>query len=539
MNKNIQKEKSFAKTKTKQPIHSKDKNKIRLDCKRLFHSLDSEKDGYISASSVVKILEEAGILKDDPRMKHFYSELKKIKKDKINFDEFSESVQGCELLLEKALSSNFVIPDFPRFTQELEEIYRENKTNNIGKVADYIPELIKVHADKFAISICTVDGQRWSIGDSKDNFSLESTSKIWNYCLSLEEFGVEEVHRYVGREPSGQNFNEIILDSSGRPHNPMINAGAIVTASMVRPSLKPEDRLNFWIDTLKKASGNMETPYLNNSVYLSEKETADRNYALAYFIKENKSFPENFNMEETLNFYMQCCSVDMSTGMLAMAASTLASSGVCSMTSERIFETRTVKKCLSLMFSCGLYNYSGEFAFKVGIPAKSGVSGCTVAVIPNLMGICIWSPRLDSNGNSVRGVQVCKDLVSRYNFHVYDSLESNSEKRDPSRRETVSEVERCFRMIWAACRGDLEEIKKIRVLYDGSINIKDYDGRTPLHLAVAEGRVEVVEYFLEEGVDIDVADRWGETPLAAAKTSGQTRIIEMLEAAQSGLKSSV
>ena len=340
------------------------------------------------------------------------------------------------------------------------------------------------------------------------------------------------MHSYVGREPSGQRFNEITLNRNGNPHNPMINAGAIVTSSMVRPQLPPSERFDFFMQVMDSLCGVTGAPVFYNAVYLSEKNTADRNHALAYFMKENNSFPPDFDLRETLDFYMQCCSVEMNAEMVATAAATLAMAGICPTTGERVFRSSTVKDCLSMMSSCGMYDYSGEFAFRVGLPAKSGVGGCIFIIVPNLLGMCVWSPALDEFGNSVRGVQVCEALVETYNFHTYDSLiKTSSKKQDPRVQPTASQTQDTWTMIWASSQGDMDEIRRLEAL-GVDINEGDYDGRTPLHLAVAEGQTEVVRHFVNRGVTVAVKDRWGTTPLQEAKRQGLDEIVKLLNQGQ-------
>jgi glutaminase len=178
-----------------------------------------------------------------------------------------------------------------------------------------------------------------------------------------------------------------------------------------------------------------------------------------------------------------------------------------------------VQSCLSLMSSCGLYDFSGEFAFSIGLPAKSGVSGAVMLVIPGLMGICVWSPRLDEHGNSVRGVEFCRKLVAEYNVHVFDSLATGrgrTGKRDPRRKKNQTQTEAVVALIWAASQGDLNEVRAL-IASGVDPGTADYDGRTPLHLAAAEGQLEVVRYLLAVGADPGPVDRWGGTPLSDAE----------------------
>ena len=327
-----------------------------------------------------------------------------------------------------------VVPDFDDFCREIHGLYVAVRENRGGKAANYIPQLDlpEPAVDAFGVALCTVDGQRYAVGDTDTSFTVQSTCKPINYCLALEVHGVDKVHRHVGWEPSGATFNALTLDSEGRPHNPMINAGTIMCCSLVglrRPPGEPDAagpgrsargragrRFDHVLDTWEALAGGAR-PGFNNAVFLSERETADRNFALGYFMREKGAFPEGTNLQETLEFYFQCCSIEVTARLMSVVAATLANGGICPVSGDRVFSTETVQHCLSLVYSCGMYDYSGAFAFKVGLPAKSGVAGALIIVIPNVMGICTWSPRLDTNGNSVRGTDFCDRLVSTFNFH--------------------------------------------------------------------------------------------------------------------------
>ena len=326
-----------------------------------------------------------------------------------------------------------VIPDFDGFSAEIRDIYESTRAQEEGAVATYIPQLARVPAHHYGVALCAVDGQRFAIGDTDVDFTAQSCSKPINYCIALEEHGEDAVHEIVGREPSGRGFNELTLNKENRPHNPMINAGAIATCSLIRRETTVADRFDFVMDTWRRLAGGAKAGF-SNAVYLSEKEKGDRNYALGYFMKEKRVFPEGTDLLQTLEFYFQCCSIETTCEKLAVIAATLANGGVCPLTGERVLRFGTVRDCLSLMYSCGMYDFSGEFAFTVGLPAKSGVSGALMVVVPNVLGFCTWSPRLDELGNSVRGLAFCKELVRRFNFHTYDDLVNSLDtKRDPRR----------------------------------------------------------------------------------------------------------
>ena len=232
-------------------------------------------------------------------------------------------------------------------------------------------------------------------------------------------------------------------------------------------------------------------------------------------MRESGAFRPGTDLPQTLEFYFQSCSIEVDAQMLAVAAASLANAGVCPLTEDPVFTPGTVQSCLSLMSSCGMYDFSGEFAFTIGLPAKSGVSGAVMLVVPGLMGICVWSPRLDEHGNSVRGIEFCRKLVADYNVHVFDSLvtgRGRTTKRDPRRKKNQTQTEAVVALTWAASQGDLNEVRAL-IASGVEPGTADYDGRTPLHLAAAEGQLEVVRYLLAVGADPQPVDRWGGTPL--------------------------
>ena len=305
---------------------------------------------------------------------------------------------------------------FAAFCKDVEAMRDATEPNTAGAPASYIPQLARVDPDQYGVAVCSVDGQRYSCGDSRVPFCVQSTTKPLAYAMALEHFGEEKVHEHVGREPSGRNFNERVLNPEHRPHNPMINAGAIMTSSLVRPDLCLADRWDFVMDTWARLAGGRR-PGFANSVYLSESATADRNWCLAYMMQEAEAFPEGTVLKEVLEFYFMLCSIEVDAEQMSVIAATLANGGICPLTGDRVFNARTVRNTLSLMSSCGMYDYSGEFAFQMGFPCKSGVGGSLVIVIPGVTGICTWSPSLDALGNSVRGQDFCRALCRSFAVH--------------------------------------------------------------------------------------------------------------------------
>jgi glutaminase len=216
-----------------------------------------------------------------------------------------------------------------------------------------------------------------------------------------------------------------------------------MTCSLIRPDGDAAGRFDHVTSAWSRLSGGRRIGF-DNAVYLSERETAYRNFSLAYEMQRSEAFRPGVDLQQTLEFYFQNCSIDVDAEILATAAASLANAGTCPLTDDQVFSPDTVRNCLSLMASCGMYDFSGEFAFTIGLPAKSGVSGGVMLVIPGVMGISIWSPRLDEHGNSVRGIEFCKRLVAKYNLHVFDPAKSNLSnpgsggRRDPRRHRQNS-----------------------------------------------------------------------------------------------------
>jgi glutaminase len=298
----------------------------------------------------------------------------------------------------------------------INELHLKYKSLTEGTLANYIPELAKVNPDLFSICIVTVDGQIYEVGDSQQLFTIQSISKVFAYGLALEDHGRDYVLTRVGVEPTGEAFNAIILDEqSKRPYNPMVNAGAIATTSLIKGAGATE-RLNRLLDMFRRYIGH--DVFVDISVFTSERSTGHRNRAMAHLMLNFGMIGQN--IEEALDLYFQQCAVMMNCRDLAVMAATLANRGANPVTGEQAVDKRYIKDILSVMYTCGMYNFAGEWAYKIGIPAKSGVCGGIMAVVPHQMGIAVFSPPLDSRGNSVRGVKVCEELSQRLGLHLFD-----------------------------------------------------------------------------------------------------------------------
>lgn len=496
----------------------------------LFDALATDGKG-VAPGAIRGALELVGLRHDDPRLCDLWQQLGTFEGGiKLSYAEFVDVIRPALLTFERAAKRQLVIPEFSAFCTEVRSLFEKSRAQRGGQVADYIPQLSRVEPEQYAVAMCTIDGQRLELGDSQTQFCVQSCCKPINYCLALEHSNVETVHGHVGCEPSGQSFNELTLNSQGRPHNPLINSGAIMSCALIRPDLPMSDRFDHVMSMWARLSGG-QRPGFSNPTYLSERGTADRNFALSYFMRENGAFPPNTDVLEVLEFYLQCCSLELNADSLSVVAATLANGGLNPLSGKRVLTSSTVQRCLSLMYSCGMYDFSGEWGFTIGLPAKSGVSGAILVVIPNVLGLCIWSPRLDEHGNSVRGIEFCRELVSTYNFHNYDNIVGGVQgKKDP--RHPAAEQTRnvLVDLCWAASEGDLAGIQRL-VASGVNLDAADYDGRTALHLAASEGRREVVAYFVSQGVELAPCDRWGNTPLDDAKRGQHSDVVAALERA--------
>ena len=298
----------------------------------------------------------------------------------------------------------------------LDEVLQSVAADRTGVLANYIPELAEVDPERLGASIAMVDGELYASGDTDSLFTIQSISKPFVYALALADRGFERVLDKVGVEPSGEPFNEISLeDSSGRPLNPMINAGAITTHSLVgTETMNPAERMERVISGLSAFAGRSLD--VDEAVYSSEIEHAHRNLAIAHMLRSHDILTEN--PTGVVEGYTRQCSLLVTVQDLAMMAATLANYGIQPVTGEQVVPKTVVRQILSVMFTCGMYNAAGDWATQVGIPAKSGVGGGIIGAVPGQLGLATFSPRLDVHGNSVRGVSLFERFSSDMGMHV-------------------------------------------------------------------------------------------------------------------------
>ncbi len=351
----------------------------------------------------------------------------------------------------------------------LDQVIAEYAGVTDGALADYIPELADVDPSGFGLAVSSSDGYVYESGSARTEFTIQSISKPFTYALALDQVGEAAVDTKIGVEPSGEAFNEISVDDKTKtPKNPMINAGAIAAVALV-PGASPDERFDKIRDFYSACAGRPLE--LDEDVYRSEKATGSRNRAIAYMLESFGVLADD--PDDVLDVYFRQCSLRVTSVDLARMGATLARGGVNPQTGRRVTDTRVVQRTLSVMVTCGMYNAAGDWVSAVGLPAKSGVGGGIVAVLPGQLGIGVYSPLLDARGNSVRGVLVCRSLSERLGLHFL----------------TVSRESR----------------STIRAIYEPADGIRVYELHGDLMFAGAEQVARIVDRD-SDGFDVAILD---------------------------------
>jgi len=312
---------------------------------------------------------------------------------------------------ESAAALNSPIQDY------LRELHGRYAALQDGKVATYIPELAKANPDWFGICLVTTDGHVYEAGDSRQAFTIQSISKPFVYGLALEDNTRAEVLKKISVEPTGDAFNAISLEpGTGRPRNPMINAGAIAATGMIAGK-QPNVRWRRILEMFSLYAGTEMS--IDDQVYQSESTTGHRNRAIGHMLRNFDILTEP--PEPVVDMYFKQCSISVTCRDLGVMAATLANSGTNPLTGRQAIRGEYVESILSVMGSCGMYDYAGEWLYRVGMPAKSGVAGGLIAVLPGQLGIGVFSPPLDSRGNTVRGLAVCDDISRFFDLHLFNT----------------------------------------------------------------------------------------------------------------------
>jgi glutaminase len=312
----------------------------------------------------------------------------------------------------------FAMPDRKKIEDLLRAVREEvNSEPKIGDLPDYIPERAKVDPDKFAIAITDVGGTTVSVGDDTQPFSIQSISKVFTLAVALGRVG-DGIWKRVGREPSGTKFNSIVqLEyEHGMPRNPFINAGAIVIADLILAGHKPREAIAEILRFVRVA-GDDDAITINSAIARSEQETGFRNVALANFAKSYGNLTNR--VELTLGVYFHQCAIEMTVRQLSRAGIFLANRGRDPETGLTLVSKERARRINALMLTCGHYDASGDFAFRVGLPAKSGVGGGILAIVPGCASIAVWSPLLNDYGNSLLGTRALELISKRTGWSIF------------------------------------------------------------------------------------------------------------------------
>ena len=301
----------------------------------------------------------------------------------------------------------------PPLLRFLDRCHADFSAETGGTVADYIPELGKADPAHFGISLATLDGHVYEVGDTRIPFTIQSMSKPFVFALALDTLGAARVESAIGVEPSGDPFNSIRLNADNHPFNPMVNAGAIACSGLIHEA-KGDGAFEYIRQALGRFAGrDLE---VDEAVFASESATGDRNRAIAYLLRTSAVIKED--VDAVLEVYFRQCAILVTARDIAVMAATLANRGVNPVTGEQVMTPYAISRTLSVMTSSGMYDYAGEWIYRVGIPAKSGVGGGILAALPARLGLGSYSPRLDKHGNSVRGIKVCEALSLHYDLHM-------------------------------------------------------------------------------------------------------------------------
>lgn len=306
------------------------------------------------------------------------------------------------------------VPDY------LQHVLAACDQNHKGALADYIPELAQADPNKLALALSTVDGTIYSTGDDEVEFTIQSMSKPFAYALAIRHQGLDVVFKKVGVEPSGEAFNQIALDkNTNLPKNPMINSGAITTHALLphQDGISRAEKLRQFLSELAGRELSFD-----DAVYASEVKTAFRNMSIGYMLRTVGALDED--PEQIVHGYIQQCAIKVTVKDLAKMTSVLANGGVQAETGKRILSRAVVRQVLSVMMTCGMYDAAGDWLSTVGIPAKSGVAGGIMGVLPGQVGIAVFSPKLDEHGNSVRGVEIFERLSKDMGLHLMEGTPS-------------------------------------------------------------------------------------------------------------------
>ncbi|XP_067293312.1 glutaminase liver isoform, mitochondrial isoform X4 [Pseudorasbora parva] len=476
------------------------KKKVAADV--LFDSFAS--GGRVNCNQFFEALWSSGIIRTDPRIKDCYSLMRKLQEADGTVDRstFYRCVTGFVSFILKALQGRFVIPDFYTFTEETQKLFIKCKQLSSLKEKEDARE----SSTKWGISVCTVDGQRLSLGDWAEPCILGEIAWPLIYGLAVDQQGSDYVHRFVGMEEYSKYDSPFTLTKQGLPHSPLVETGAIICTSLLQVATRPvadeeekyESVLNIIRRLCNKEHANLNCTSIAIAVIKTCEKTSSVSTLFHFIYKRRKRCGDQFYTGFTV-------------------------------TGDQVMSPHAVRSTLSMMQVAGMKDYSRTFHFRTSVPAKSSQSGVVLIVVPGVLGLMCWSPGLDCNGNSWRGVHFCEELVSTFQLHSFDIRTPFRQVLCYRQWKVESEGYQIMNVLLAVYRGDMVSLRRY-LLSGADVNAVDYDGRSALHVAASEGRLDVIKFLVENaGANCTLKDRWGNTALQEAMRCNQDPAIQFLK----------
>ncbi|XP_074489500.1 glutaminase liver isoform, mitochondrial isoform X2 [Sebastes fasciatus] len=508
------------------PQQSPSKRRAAADV--LFDSFAS--DGKININQFFEAIWSSGLHRSDPRLRECFFHLRKLQdaEGSVDRNTFHRCITGFVSLILKALQGRFVIPDFSTFTEETQKLF--SRCRQLSSVQEKEKETMD--STKWGVSICTVDGQRLSLGDWAGSLVLGEVSWPLVYGVAVDLLGSDLVHRYVGVEAYSRHDSPFTLTKTGIPHSPLTETGAIVTTSLLqlagRLCAEEEEKYDSVLNVIRRLC-NKEHASLNCTSYQSSRKASVRLHSLSFYLQEKKCFPDKADINAALDLMLQCASTEITCESGAAMAASLANGGLCPLSGDQVLSPAATRSMLSMMQVAGMKDYSTTFHYKTSVPAVSGSHGSLLAVVPGVLGLMAFSPETDACGNPWRAVHFCQELISTFQLHSFDIRTPFRQILAYRQWKAESEGYQIMNVLLAAFKGDVQAMRRY-FLSGADVNAVDYDGRSALHVAAAEGHAEVIRFLLQNtGANPALKDRWGSSPLQEARRHNKDAAVQLLQ----------
>jgi len=464
--------------------------------------------------TLIAVLNSCGFYLDfDPRFK-FLDDFP----DAFSSHDLTEVVEEHPII-SRALQGHLVVPNFPLLCKKVETLFA-------GMVADIQENDPDNKCQDESLNAMTVDGQRLQIGGREQYLCSGDLIGIAILAVSTELLGKEMVMRHVAAEPSGSHSCAQILNSDGLPYNPFMWNGMLTLLALL------EEKCGDAVGLVESAWSKLcQDTIVTCDESWMEQDRLKNQYkvkVLLYTLLDNDKFPDNVDSDQVMDMFFHLRALKSSTQNLGGLAAALANRGHHPLTRQKIFKVQTVKGILSMMYSAGCYAQSGEISFRIGIPTKSCSEGVMLLVFPSLMGMCVVSPQVNRNGVSVGALKFCEMFASEFNCHILAGTASAAVKKDPSLYHMTVDIDLCNQALSAAQNGELMTLLRVHGL-GFRLDYADYDRRSAAHIAACNNQVEVLEYLVKIGANMQAKDRWNLTPHNDAKRCGHLKVVRLLE----------